>query len=111
MFSIGEDRYGYVNLFLGYSENYNKPSVKIEINVGARGSKDILTYYSSEFTVDSTYEDLRRIMRIGEDVEMYFLDIGSERSGNIINATSYIHGSDTIDSLLKTVLRQEGHIK
>lgn len=109
MFSLGNDTYGYVNLVLGTSTYHNKPSVQVELIIGERGSREIRKYTSSEFGLESTYDDLRSIMRIGEDVESYLLDIGQERAMNIIETIS----SDiiTLDYLIKTVLAQEGHFK
>lgn len=109
MFNIENDKYGYINLMIGNSNDYSKPSVQVEIIVGERGSRELHKFTSSEFAVSSTYDDLRSIMRIGEDIELYFLDIGQERANNIIKSIS--SNSNTLDYLVKTVLTQEGHLK
>lgn len=109
MFHLGNDSYGYVNLMIGDSDDYSKPSVQIELIVGERGSRELQRFTSSEFAVASTYEDLRSIMRLGEDIELYLLDIGQERARNIIKAVST--DSTTLDCLVKSVLAQEGHLR
>lgn len=108
MFHLGNDSYGYINLMLGDSNDYSKPSVQVELIVGERGSRELRRFTSSEFVVSSTYEDLRSVMRIGEDIELYLLDIGQERSRNIIKAVST--DSNALDYLVKSVLAQEGHL-
>lgn len=109
MFYLGNDSYGYINLLIGDSNDYSKPSVQVELIVGERGSRELHKFTSSEFAVSSTYEDLRSIMRIGEDIELYLLDIGQERARNIIKAVST--DISTLDYLVKSVLAQEGHLK